>query len=75
MGFERAWENHSKFIVPSKIHTPMAQDVGSADQGQARGYGHITLQCLIFGRTTGGQHFQLENLQRYLNNYFASFIS
>ena len=31
MGFERAWENHSKFIVPSKIHTPMAQDVGSAD--------------------------------------------
>ena len=31
MGFERAWENHSKFIVPSKIHTPMAQDVGNAD--------------------------------------------
>ena len=31
MGFERAWENHSKFIMPSKIHTPMAQDVGSAD--------------------------------------------
>ena len=28
-------------------------------QGQARGYGHITQQYLIFGRTTGGQHFQL----------------
>ena len=43
-------------------------------QGQARGYGHITRQYLIFGRTTGGQHFQLEYLQRYLKNYFASFI-
>ena len=35
-------------------------------QGQARGCGHITRQYLIFGRTTGGQHFQLENLHRYL---------
>ena len=43
-------------------------------QGQARGYGHITQQYLIFGRTTGGQHFQLEYLQRYLKNCFASFI-
>ena len=44
------------------------------NQGQARGYGHITQQYLIFGRTTGGQHFQLEYLQRYLKNCFASFI-
>ena len=44
------------------------------DLGQARGYGHITQQYLIFGRTTGGQHFQLEYLQRYLKNCFASFI-
>ena len=43
-------------------------------QGQARGYGHITQQYLIFGRTTGGQRFQLEYLQRYLKNCFASFI-
>ena len=34
----------------------------SANQGQARGYGHITRQYLIFGHTTGGQHFQLKNL-------------
>ena len=27
----------------------------SLGQGQARGYGHITQQYLIFGRTTGGQ--------------------
>ena len=46
-------------------------------QGQARGYGDMDISLdntyLIFGRTTGGQHFQLENLQRYLKNYFASF--
>ena len=35
-------------------------------QEQARGYGHINRQYLIFGRTTGGQHFQLEYFQRYL---------
>ena len=44
------------------------------NQGQARGYGHITQQYLILGRTTGGQHLQLEYLQRYLKNCFASFI-
>ena len=43
-------------------------------QGQDRGYGHITQQYLILGHTTGGQHFQLEYLQRYLKNCFASFI-
>ena len=43
-------------------------------QGQARGYGHITRQSLILGRTTGGQRVQLEYLQRYLKNYFASCI-
>ena len=32
------------------------------NQGQARGYGHITQQYLFFGCKTGGQHFQLEYL-------------
>ena len=44
-------------------------------QGQARGYGHITRQYLIFGRTTGCQNFQLEYLQRHLKNHFAFFVS
>ena len=62
-------ENESGFFF-----TDFLQTQGNLEQGQARGYGHITQQYLIFGRTTGGQHFQLEYLQRYLKNCFASFI-
>ena len=64
--------NHS-YPTPPKSLCPWPQ-YGALNQGQARGYGHITRQYLIFGRTTGGQHFQLEYLQRYLKNCFASFI-
>ena len=36
--------------------------------------GHITGQYSIFGRTTGGQHFQPEYFLTHLKNYLASFI-
>ena len=63
---------HDKQTDPSIVLRPGLFDTGHIqNQGQARGYGHITRQYLTFGRTTGGQHFQLEYIQRYLKNYFA----
>ena len=76
---ERGQVRKTKNVIKcSESPLPFFRDKGSVfrvlKQGQPRGYGRITQQYLSFGRTTGGQHFQLKYLQRYLKNCFASFI-